>query len=102
MSEVTLKDINTRLIKTDEELAEAMTQLLPMELEYEGKRRNFMLRSQMPNQAKQEAEAYELLQQEAIFEKYHEQVLKVKILTQRLRTLQTVSSNIKSYAYDTT
>jgi hypothetical protein len=98
--ELSLSEINKKLIETDEQLATALTKLFPLEMAYTTRYNKLMLNSGMSNQTAREAEALEVVKLEPIYEEYLEQKLQVKILYSRKDVLTEVSRNMRNLAFN--
>ena len=97
---INLRDISIKLIETDEQLAEAMTKLFPLEVEYTKRKNDLYLRSGMATSPLKEAESMNILIQEEISDKYQEAKLLVKILYSRRDTYMEISRNLRSLAFE--
>lgn len=98
--DTTLRDISYKLVKTDEELATALTKLFPLELAYTRRKNDLILNSGMATMLLKEAEASNTLAMEDISDQYLEAKLRVKILYSRRDTFMEISRNLRSMAFE--
>ena len=98
--EIDLKQINTMLIKADEQFATALKEMLPIEMEYTTEYNKRLINvAGLATQALREAEVIEGLKNDGFWLKYKTAELNVRLAKGRLETLRTVSSNMRTIAF---
>jgi len=99
--ELNLKSISEELLKAEEELEQALIEVLPLEKEYTtAYNKGLVANSGLATQAMREAETMEALKTDGVWDKYQDAKLKAKLAYSRRDTLMEISRNIRSYAFE--
>jgi len=101
MADLTLLDVNNKLLETEDAIQSKLPQYIRAEIAYSSKYNDFLLHSGMGSAPLREAEARQRMQIEDETEKYLSTKLEYRLLQSRKETLIEVSRNLRSYAYGT-
>lgn len=97
---MTLQEATNELLKINIALKKEVPLLEKLEYEYYSNYNHKLLNSGMGTIGLKEAEAKETLRLEPIFEKYHEQKLKVRLILTEKEILFEVSKNLRSLYHE--
>ena len=97
-----LKKITLQLAEASENYAKVMTDLLPLEIEYQEKLDSAILKAPGASQEMRSARANQIMRvdHKDLFEKYNIARLEAKLAYHKVEVLKIISSNIKSIAYE--